>query len=110
MENTSARNLANRLFPIVAVAMCLFHLYTVVRPSLDTIQQQSIHLCFALVLVFLDGMSIKGEKRPKKLRILVDTLLLAGSVYTLSYILIKQQVLVVKIGTYTANDLFVGGR
>lgn len=109
MENTSARNLANRLFPIVAVAMCLFHLYTVVRPSLDTIQQQSIHLCFALVLVFLDGMSIKGEKRPKKLRILVDTLLLAGSVYTLSYILIKQQVLVVKIGTYTANDLFVGG-
>lgn len=109
MENTQKRNLANRLFPIVAVAMCLFHLYTVVQPSLDTVQQQSIHLCFALVLVFLDCMSIKGEKKPSKINIVINTLLLIGSVYALVYILVKQQVLVVKIGTYTTNDLFVGG-
>ncbi len=108
MEKNVSKNIANRLFPFVAVAMCLFHLYTVVQPSLDTIQQQSVHLCFALVLVFLDCMSVKGDKHPKKLSIAIYTALLLGSVYTLGYILIKQKTLVVKIGTYTTNDLFVG--
>ena len=106
-KNTNG-NLANRLFPLVAVAMCIFHLYTVVQPSLDTVQQQSIHLCFALVLVFLNCMSIKDGKAPKKLFLIIDTVLLAASVYSLVYILVKQKTLVIKIGTYTANDLLVG--
>ena len=102
------KNLANRLFPIVAVAMCLFHLYTVVQPRLDTIQQQAIHLCFALVLVFLDCMSIKNGKKPKVIEIIIDVILLAFAVYSLTYILVKQEILVVKIGSYTTNDLIVG--
>lgn len=108
MEMNEKKNLADRLFPIVAVAMCIFHLYTVVRPSLDTIQQQAIHLCFALVLVFLNCMRVKDGKSPKIWRIVTDCALLAASAYSLIYILVKQQTLVNKIGSYTKNDLIVG--
>ena len=101
-------NIADRLFALVALAMCTFHLYTVVQPSLDTVQQQSIHLCFALVLVFLSPLCQKDGKNPRLFTIITSSLLLAASVYSLVYILVKQKTLVVKIGTYTSNDLFVG--
>ena len=108
MGKSQNSNLANKLFPIVAVAMCVFHLYTVVQPSLDSIQQQAIHLCFALVLVFLDCMSVKDGKKPKTLNVIVDIVLMAVSIYSLTDILVKQETLINKIGTYTSNDLFVG--
>ena len=84
MGKSQNSNLANKLFPIVAVAMCVFHLYTVVQPSLDSIQQQAIHLCFALVLVFLDCMSVKDGKKPKTLNVIVDIVLMAVSIYSLT--------------------------
>ncbi len=44
----------------VAVALCLFHLYTAILGTLDALAQRAIHLGLGLLLVFLVTGSKKG--------------------------------------------------
>ena len=50
-----------KLALVVAVALCLFHLYTAIFGTLDALAQRSVHLVLGLVLVFL----LTGSKKNK---------------------------------------------
>lgn len=58
MENKISK-IAGEIFPVVAFAMSVYHLWQVMMPSIDPTKHMDIHLAFALSLVFLSAMIIK---------------------------------------------------
>ncbi len=72
---------------LIACAMSIFHLYAGVFGSLSSMRQGSVHLLFALVLVFLLFPSHK--KRQGKGPSFLDWVLVAASVASLGYILLN---------------------
>ena len=61
MENKISK-IAGKIFPVVAFAMSVYHLWQVMMPSIDPTKHMDIHLAFALSLVFLSAMIIKDDK------------------------------------------------
>ncbi|MDR2529545.1 MAG: TRAP transporter permease [Synergistaceae bacterium] len=51
------RRRIRQLMALVAAGMSLFHFGTAAIGALPTMEQRSLHLCFALVLIFLKGAS-----------------------------------------------------
>lgn len=60
--STDVGPLYKRLVSVVAWSMASFHLYTGIFGIFQSVLQRSVHVCFAMVLVFL-LISIKGKKR-----------------------------------------------
>ena len=69
---TERRNLAAALAAAVAVAFSLFHLWSSFGGTLATLQQNYIHLAFALVLVFLTNPAFRTGSRLAPARWAVD--------------------------------------
>lgn len=74
----------------IAIAMSTFHLVTAGIGSLPTTQQRSVHIGFALVLIFLqayfkEGESAKFSKLNKLCNIVLAVCSLAISVYAFMY-------------------------
>lgn len=78
------------IITIIAVAMSLFHLYTGGIQQLPAIQQRTVHLCFATVLVFLlFPFMKKGDKTiASKLSSYIDYILVISSVAISAYVLL----------------------
>ncbi len=71
-------------FTAVAISMSLFHLYTAGYMVFTAMVQRSIHLCFALVLIFLHFPA--GDKSSRSRVPLCDWLLILLSVVSCLYI------------------------
>lgn len=109
MENKLSK-LSGRLFPFVAFAMSLYHLWQVLLPSIDPTLHMDIHLCFALTLVFLSAMVIKDSKNPHMALAsqFFSLIFLILSLVSTVYIYMNFNSLVNRVGRYTVMDTFIG--
>ncbi len=87
MKKASAVISLRNLVTLIAAAMAIFHLYTGVFGTLQAMRQGSIHLMFALVLVFLTYPARKGESRGRVPW--YDWLFAAAAVASLGYLLVN---------------------
>jgi TRAP transporter 4TM/12TM fusion protein len=76
------------IISVLGIAMAVFHLYTGVFGSLEALKQVSIHLTFALVLVFLIYPLKKGEEKSGALP-WYDWMFILASIASLGYILVR---------------------
>ncbi|MBI5969335.1 MAG: TRAP transporter permease [Deltaproteobacteria bacterium] len=96
------------LFALVAVSMSLFHLYTAGYMVFTAMVQRSIHLCFALTLIFL---LYPAMARSPRMRVpLTDWALILLSVISCLYITINWEGLseAVRIAEPTWVDIILG--
>ncbi|MEX2104456.1 MAG: TRAP transporter permease, partial [Bacilli bacterium] len=93
---------------IIAIAFSIFHIYTAFIGGLSSQLQRSIHLTFALALIFLLFPFKKKEQMEEKLPI-VDMILTIVSVFVGLYWTLFYDVLVRRAGNHTLLDLIVGG-
>jgi len=97
---------------LVAVGMCLFHMYTAQFGLFTATVQRSIHLLFACLLVYLNFPLLKKEpgETPliKRLGAAVDWVLFGLSIITLIYLVIEYKNLVLRGGEATQVDLIFG--
>ncbi|HHY47587.1 MAG TPA: TRAP transporter permease [Firmicutes bacterium] len=90
----------------IAVAFSLFHLYTAALGVLPAQLQRSIHLGFALVLVFL----LYPGRHSGRDRLAVSDVILAGlSVVITGYVAVNLTALFYRAGNYTTLDMVIGG-
>src|SRR5436305_4140492 len=87
----------------VAIAYSAFHLYTGAVGSLPAMQQRSMHLLFAIVLVFLLRSSVRH-----RFALAIDLFLAVLSVVALGYITIEADALDARAGDYTNVDFAFG--
>lgn len=91
---------------VIAVAMSLFHLYTAEFGVLEAMQQRSLHLVFALVLIFLVACT-RGN--PSRFKAFFNILLVGLTLLSGGYIFIKHAFF---LGTITGGadmfELFLG--
>ncbi len=94
------------LIKILAVAMSLFHLYTAEFGVLEAMQQRSVHLLFALVLIFLVACT-RGN--PSRFKVFLNLLLVGLTLLSVGYIFLKHAFF---LGTITGgadlSELFLG--
>ncbi|BCV25459.1 C4-dicarboxylate ABC transporter [Gelria sp. Kuro-4] len=97
---------AARVVAAVAIAFSVFQLYTAVFGVLDAHLQRSIHLSFAMALVFLLYPSRKNWSRTQLHWF--DVLLAMAAAATPLYIVAFYQDLVLRAGRVTPTDLLIG--
>lgn len=97
---------AARIVAAIAVAFSVFQLYTAVFGVLDAQIQRSIHLSFAMALVFLLYPTRRGWSRTRlhPLDVVLAVVAAAVPLYTVVF----YQDLVVRAGRVTPTDLVVG--
>ena len=80
--------ISRKVVTVVAVAMSLFHLYTGGIQQLPAIQQRTVHLCFAMVLVFLLFPLVKKDRNTvaSKLSSYIDYTFVICSVAIAAYV------------------------
>lgn len=98
------RRLIRRLAFAVAIGFSTFHLYTGAVGSLPAMQQRSVHLLFAMVLLFL----LRAEVARGTARIALDLALAVFACVVLGYIAVEADGLDARAGDYTELDLAVG--
>jgi TRAP transporter 4TM/12TM fusion protein len=93
--------------------MSIFHLYTSQFGLFSAIVQRSIHLLFALLLIFLTIPTIGGKDpekdTPSKLSTLWDLFLFFLSLISIIYLVSQFREIVMRGGTTTKYDLVMGG-
>jgi len=96
------------LFALVAISMSLFHLYTAGYMVFTAMVQRSVHLCFALTLIFLYFPA--SARSPLKRIPFTDWLLIVLSVISCLYITVNWEVLseAVRIAEPNAVDIALG--
>lgn len=96
------------LLTIVAISMSLFHLYTAGYMVFTAMVQRSIHLCFALTLIFLLYPAM--AKSPRKKVPLTDWAFILLSVISCLYITMNWEALseAVRIAEPTGVDIALG--
>jgi len=96
------------LFTILAISMSLFHLYTAGYMAFTAMVQRSIHLCFALTLIFL--LYPASSRSPRRKVPLLDWALILFSVISCLYITFNWEALseAVRIAEPLAVDIFLG--
>jgi TRAP transporter 4TM/12TM fusion protein len=110
-EKASQRQMSGRvgqIITILAISMSLFHLYTAGYMVYTAMVQRSIHLCFALALIFL---LYPGGRRSSRDRVpLTDWALLLVSVISCLYITINWEDLseAVRIADPNTVDMALG--
>jgi TRAP transporter 4TM/12TM fusion protein len=92
---------------VTAIFFSLFHLYTAYMGSLMAYKQRSVHLGFAMVLVFL--LYPFGKKKPRQRPSVIDLFLAVLSISVVTYGIINIDILTLRGGSATPRDLFVGG-
>lgn len=99
-----------RIFPLVALAMSIYHLWQVMIPKMDPTLHQDVHLAFALSLVFLSAMNVKESDKPGRALIsqLVSLFFLICSLVSTIYIYTNFGALVNRAGRYTSVDTVIG--
>lgn len=95
-----------RLVAAIAIAFSLFQLYTAVFGVLDAQIQRSVHLSFALALVYLLYPARRKWSRTKLHWLDAITAVLAAA--TPLYIVVLYKDLVLRAGTVTETDMVVG--
>src|SRR4030042_4961322 len=93
------------LLTIVAISMSLFHLYTAGYMVFTAMVQRSIHLCFALTLIFLLYPAM--AKSPRGRVPLIDWVFILLSVISCLYITVNWKALseAVRIAEPTLVDM-----
>src|SRR5512141_2602407 len=104
LEHAPPSRLLQRIAYSVAVAFSSFHLYTGAVGSLPAMQQRSVHLAFAIVLVFLLRAAVSGRIRVR----ILDVALAILAIGALGYIAVEADALDARAGDYTTLDLAVG--
>jgi TRAP transporter 4TM/12TM fusion protein len=96
------------LFTAVALSMSLFHLYTAGYMVFTAMVQRSIHLCFALVLIFF--LYPAGARSPRRRVPFLDWALVILSVISCLYITFNWEALseAVRIAEPTLVDIILG--
>ena len=109
MENLLSKA-SSRLFPIIALAMSVYHLWQVMTPSMDPTLHQDIHLAFALTLVFLSAMNVKecGSSKHVLFSQIASLIFVFLSLASTIYIYVNFESLVNRAGRYTAVDTVIG--
>lgn len=74
---------------VVAIAMSSYHLYTGATGSPEALMHRTIHLLFALSLIFLIG--ITSEKKPTKKKIYIDLFIIACIFASLGHLLVNYE-------------------
>jgi len=100
------------IITILAVSMSAFHFYTGGFGIIISIQQRSIHLAFALALIFLlypfGGKKSDNEEGIHEIP-LYDVILSILGIFVCVYMLIYYQQLIMRAGLPTTMDLIIGG-
>ena len=111
-EKQSPKSIRSGLIFVIAFAMALFHLYAAgVRP-LPGVQQRTVHLSFALALIFLmfpfkpksdesQETKISDEDRPLRI---IDVVLLAACAFIGVYVMIEYEALSFRTGMPSLLD------
>jgi len=95
-----------RIIAALAISFSIFQLYTAIFGTLDAHIQRSIHLSFALALVYLLYPTWRSWSRNRLHWF--DVLLALAAAATPLYIVACYQDLVLRAGTVTTTDMFVG--
>jgi TRAP transporter 4TM/12TM fusion protein len=91
---------------IIAIAMSLFHLYTAAFGVLPAMQQRSIHLTFAILLVVLlhpTKDKIKGLLGP-----LIDRIIMVLVVIFNAYVFLNEESIALRVGETTQLEIVLG--
>lgn len=109
MENKISK-IAGKIFPVVAFAMSVYHLWQVMMPSIDPTKHMDIHLAFALSLVFLSAMIIKDDKHSGRtcLSQIASICFLIMALVSTAYIFVNFNALLNRAGRYTGMDIIIG--
>jgi TRAP transporter 4TM/12TM fusion protein len=92
---------------VIAVAMALFHIYTARFGTLEALRQRSVHLAFALTLVFLLYPFRRRHAASGRIG-LPDVLMVAVAVAPLVYLVVNQTDLTLRAGNLSRLDLVMG--
>lgn len=90
----------------IAVAMSLFHLYTAGFGLLLAMKQRAVHLAFVLFLTFL--MYPATKKSPSDKIPWYDFILATVAAYSVLYMVIHFNELIMRAGLPTTMDIFIG--
>lgn len=109
MENKLSR-VSGKILPLIALVMSIYHLWQVLKPSMDPTLHMDIHLAFALTLVFLSAINVKDTTHPRRALAsqLSSLVFLSASLVSTAYIYINFNDLVNRAGRYTGMDTFIG--
>lgn len=103
----------SHLVTLTAIGMSVFHLYTAQFGLFSAIVQRSIHLLFALLLIFLTFPTMGGKDPEKatqsKLFTLWDYFLFLLSLGSVVYLVLQFREIVMRGGATTKYDLIMGG-
>lgn len=93
-------------FTVIAVAFTLFHLYTAYNGMLvGMYKHKTVHLTFALMLIFMKSMLKQERKIPY---LLGDFVFLCASLFSGIYMFIQDSSLSLRSGTVLPMDIVVG--
>lgn len=87
----------------ISLSFAAFHIYTGATGTLPAMQQRSVHLMFAIILVFL-----LRPLSPRRISVAFDILLATAAAVALGYITWEADALDARAGDYTTLDFFVG--
>lgn len=90
---------------VLGIIMSLYHISYAIRPVLSPVENQALHLSFALVLIYLSA-NLKKEIKP--LEKVINYLLISASLFSTLYILLRFDILVNKVGMSSQLDIIVG--
>ncbi|MDI7247540.1 MAG: TRAP transporter permease [Bacillota bacterium] len=91
---------------LLAVAMCVFHLYTAAFGTMLAMYQRAVHWVFISVLVFLTYPIGKGKR--SNLLGAVDLLLIGATVVAGAYLLVFYDDILLRLGVPTTADVVLG--
>jgi TRAP transporter 4TM/12TM fusion protein len=92
---------------IIAVAMALFHIYTARFGTLEALRQRSVHVAFALSLVFLLYPFRKKDAATSRVGV-IDALMVVVAVVPMFYLVVFHRELALRAGNLTRTDLIIG--
>nr|WP_279326548.1 TRAP transporter permease [Bacillus kexueae] len=109
---SNTRNLTG-IFKVITfiglLSFSLFQLYTAIFGVFTAQIQRSIHLGFALALIFLLFPARRGQKRKGKLQVAwYDIILALLSIYIGAYWPMNIDAIVMRVGLLTETDFYVG--
>lgn len=102
--STPKKSFLEQLLVIIAVAMCCYQILNSQYNIFAPIENQNIHLLFALLIIFLGDMIRAKTARGK----LLNLALIACSLFGTAYIHINYNALALRAGVLTLQDTVVG--
>jgi TRAP transporter 4TM/12TM fusion protein len=95
------------LVSMIGVAMALFHIYTARFGTLEALRQRSVHLAFALTLVFLLYPFRKKNAASARIGVF-DILMVVATLIATMYLFFKHTELTLRAGNLSQTDLVIG--